>query len=404
MPISHTTEARRLETLASLDILDTPDEPAFEHLTALCRKIFGVPASALTLIDGHRQWFKAGARTAYRQTDRRSALCNYAIEQDTPLVILDTHDDPRLADNIFVRGRPFIRFYAGAQLKVSGANIGTLCIMDTEPRQFDANALSILTGLAAVAVDELLLHNLSMQDNLTGALSRRAFRAEAGRISGLANRHGHQLTLALLDVDHFKQVNDRYGHAAGDAVLSSIVEACRRSLRGSDIIGRIGGEEFAILLPQTGLADGVAALEKTRLAIASRAIDTPCGPVPVTCSFGAASVLPGQQFDDTLHNADLAMYSAKNAGRNQVIAWANPTSLVPPTRRRVFKVGQITFDAGRTTLDCSVRTLSDSEATIEVISTADVPDHFGLAIAGDDLSRTCRAVSRSGNKIDVAFA
>ncbi|MBR0818619.1 sensor domain-containing diguanylate cyclase [Bradyrhizobium liaoningense] len=403
MPINAATEARRLDTLAQLDILDTPREPAFDRLTALCKRIFGVQMSTLTLIDGHRQWFKAEVGMADRETDRRPALCSLAIEQDTPLVIPDTHEDPRVADNIFVRERPFIRFYAGVQLKISGVNIGTLCIMDATPRQFDAEALGILADLAAVAVDELLLRNLSMQDNLTGALSRRAFRAEAERLASLANRHGHKLTLAVLDVDHFKGVNDRYGHAVGDAVLSSVIATCRRSLRGSDIVGRIGGEEFAILLPHTDLASGMAAIEKTRVAIAGQAIDTPCGPVPVTCSFGAASLLSGQHFDDALRNADLAMYSAKNAGRNQTIAWVDPAPSISPARRRVFKAGQITFNSGRSTFDCTVRALSEDEATIEVISTADVPDQFKLAIASDGLSRACRMVSKRDTRVDVAF-
>jgi diguanylate cyclase (GGDEF)-like protein len=403
MLIKPETEARRLDTIASLDIMDTPREPAFDRLTELCRRIFAAPMSTITLIDGHRQWFKAEVGMADRDTDRRPALCNYAIAQDTPLVIPDTHEDPRFTDNIFVYGRPFIRFYAGAQLRISNVNIGTLCVMDTKPRQFDADALAILTDLTAIAVDELLLRNLSMQDNLTGALSRRAFRAEAERLSALANRHGHNLTLAVLDVDHFKQVNDTYGHAVGDAVLASVIATCRDSLRGSDIIGRIGGEEFAILLPHTDLASGMAAIEKARLAIAAQAVASPCGPVPVTCSLGAAPLLPGQHFDDALRNADLAMYSAKKAGRNRSIAWVDPAPALSPSRRRVFKAGQITFNSGRSTFDCTVRALSEDEATVEVISTADLPGQFKLAIASDGFSRACRMVSKADNKVDVAF-
>jgi diguanylate cyclase (GGDEF)-like protein len=403
MPITAETEARRLDALASLDILDTPKEPAFDRLTALCRRIFAAPMSTLTLIDGHRQWFKAEVGMDDRETDRRPALCNYAIAQDMPMVVPDTHQDPRFTDNVFVHGRPFIRFYAGAQLKVSGVNIGTLCVMDTRPREFDADQLAILTDLAAVAVDELLLRNLSMQDNLTGALSRRAFRAEAQRLSALANRHGHNLTLAVLDVDHFKQVNDNYGHAVDDAVLASVIATCRESLRGSDIVGRIGGEEFAVLLPHTDLASGMAVLEKTRLAIAARQVDTPCGPVPVTCSLGAAALLPGQHFDDALRNADLAMYSAKKAGRNRTIAWVDPAPSISPSRRRVFKAGQITFNSGRSTFDCTVRALSEDEATVEVISTAGLPGQFKLAIASDGFSRACRMIAQSDNRIDVAF-
>lgn len=403
MPINVATEARRLETLERLDILDTPREPAFDRLTALCKRIFNVPMSTLTLIDGHRQWFKAEVGMEDRETDRRPALCSLTIEQDVPLVIPDTHADPRVADNVFVRGRPFIRFYAGAQLRVSDVNIGTLCVMDTQPRAFDAEALAVLTDLAAIAVDEMLLRNLSMQDSLTGALSRRAFRNEAQRLTSLANRHGHKLALAVLDVDHFKQVNDCHGHAAGDAVLASIIATCRSSLRRSDIIGRIGGEEFAVMLPHTDLAGAMITLEKVRAAIAAESVATPSGPIPVTCSFGAASLLSGQHFDDALHNADLAMYSAKNAGRNRVVAWVDAAPSISPARRRVFKAGQITFNSGRSTFDCTVRALADDEATIEVISTADIPELFKLAIASDGLSRACRMVSKSESKIDVAF-
>ena len=147
----------------------------------------------------------------------------------------------------------------------------------------------------------------------------------------------------------------------------------------------------------------MAAIEKARAAIAEQVIDTPCGPVPVTCSFGAASLLAGQHFDDALRNADLAMYSAKNAGRNQAIAWVDPAPSISPARRRVFKAGQITFNSGRSTFDCTVRALSEDEATIEVISTADMPEQFKLAIASDGLSRACRMVSKSDNRIEVAF-
>jgi diguanylate cyclase (GGDEF)-like protein len=398
------TDACRLSALAELDILDTPRELAFDRLTGLCRKVFRAPMSTLTFIDGHRQWFKAADGMEGRETDRKPALCYQAIQQDNPLVVPDTLRDPRFADNPFVRGKPFIRFYAGAQLRVSGAIVGTLCVMDTKARDdFDGEALGMLLDLAAIAVDELQLRNLSMQDSLTGALSRRAFRTEGERLSSLAARHGHALSCAVLDVDHFKSINDRFGHAIGDAVLAATVETCRKTLRGSDIVGRIGGEEFGILLPHTGLADGMAVLEKARLAIAANPVATPCGVVQVTCSLGGAGFAPGQQFDDTLRCADLAMYAAKNGGRNQVIAWVDPAPSISPAKRRVFKAGQIVFNAGRSAFDCTVRALSHEEATVEVMSDHDIPDQFKLSIAVDELSRACRIVSRSESRIEVAF-
>jgi diguanylate cyclase (GGDEF)-like protein len=397
------TDGCRLRALDELDILDTPRELAFDRLTSLCRKIFRVPMSTLTFIDGHRQWFKAAEGMEDRETDRRSALCYHAIQQDSPLVVPDTLQDSRFVDNAFVRNKPFIRFYAGAQLTVSGVAVGTLCIMDTRPREFDADGLGTLLDLAGIAVDELQLRNLSMQDSLTGALSRRAFRAEGERLTSLANRHGHPMTCAVLDVDHFKSINDRYGHAIGDAVLAATVETCRNALRGTDVIGRIGGEEFGFLLPHTGLGDGMAALEKVRLAVAANQIATPCGKIQVTCSLGGAAFAPGQQFEDTLRCADLAMYSAKEAGRNQAIAWVEPAPTISPAKRRVFKAGQISFNSGRSTFDCTVRSLSNDAATLEVLSGAEVPERFKLAIAADEISRACQIASRSERRIEVTF-
>lgn len=403
MHTTHDRETQRLDVLAELDILDTPRELAFDRLTGLCRKIFRVPMSTLTLIDGHRQWFKASEGMEDRETARGPALCNLAIAQDQPLVIPDTLRDPRLADNVFVHGKPHIRFYAGAQLKISGAVVGTLCAMDTRPRDFDADAIGMLTDLAAIAVDELMLRNLSMQDGLTGTSSRRAFRGEGERLTALALRHLSPLSCAVLDVDHFKQVNDRYGHAVGDMVLAAVADAARCALRGSDVIGRLGGEEFGILLPHTRLDNAMAVLEKVRAAVAVTRIETPAGAIGVTCSLGGAALSPGNCFDDMLRNADLAMYGAKQAGRNQALAWVDRAPSIAPTARRVFKAGKISFNAGHSSIDCTVRGLARDTATIEVMSTSGIPDQFKLAIAADAVSRACRITAKADNRIEVAF-
>jgi diguanylate cyclase (GGDEF)-like protein len=403
MNADHDADARRLKALAELDILDTPREVAFDRLTLLCRKIFSVPMSTLTFIDGHRQWFKAAEGLHDKETERRSALCNFAIREVDPLVIPDTLLDPRVSENIFVRSSPFIRFYAGAQIKVSGVVVGTLCAIDTSPREFSARNVEILKDLAAIAVDELLLRSLSMEDSLTGVLSRRAFRAEGERLMALAKRHRHKLSCAVLDVDHFKSINDRYGHAIGDVVLRGVVDICRASLRTSDVVGRLGGEEFGILLPHTDIGQGMAVIEKARLAVAASPIETPRGPISVTCSIGGAAVPPAETFEDALHWADLAMYGAKNAGRNQVQAWVEAAPSIAPSKRRVFKAGQVTFNAGRSTLDCTVRSLSDEAATLDVMSTADFPEKFKLVIAADGLSRACRTVAKIDNKVEIAF-
>jgi diguanylate cyclase (GGDEF)-like protein len=401
--MSDQADTKRLQALADLDILDTPHELAFDRLTSLSRKIFRAPMSTLSFIDGHRQWFKAAEGMDTRETSRQPALCYHAIRQQVPLVVPDTLLDPRFAENPFVVGHPHVRAYAGAQLQVSGENVGTLCVIDTVPREFDDEAIGILMELAAIAVDELMLRNLSMVDGLTGALSRRAFMAEGARLTSLAARHGHKLTCGVLDIDHFKRVNDEFGHAAGDAVLSAVIAACKKAVRGSDLIGRIGGEEFSILLPHTGLRNGMAVLEKVRKTVAATPIATPGGDISVTCSIGGAEFFKGQQFADLLGCADVAMYSAKQSGRNQSIAWIETSPSLAPAQRRVLKAGQISFNSGRSVFECTVRALSDDAATLDVVSTADVPDTFKLRIAADDFSRACRVVARREKKVEIAF-
>jgi len=320
MSADHHDDARRLEALAELDILDTPRELAFDRLTGLCRKIFGVPMSTLTFIDGHRQWFKAAEGMADQETERGPALCNYAIQEAHPLIIPDTHRDPRLADNVFVRGKPFIRFYAGAQLRIAGVNVGTLCAMDTRPREFGAGELDVLKDFAAIAVDELMLRNCSLRDSLTGALSRRAFRHEGERLAALAERHGHKLTYALLDIDHFRAVNDSHGHAVGDLVLTGVVETCQAVLRRSDVIGRLGGEEFGILFSGLDIQGAFEYCDHIRSEIAKVRIVVDDEDISVTISMGLANISESETFDNYLNAADQYLYLAKHSGRNRVFS------------------------------------------------------------------------------------
>ncbi len=148
-----------------------------------------------------------------------------------------------------------MRFYAGIPLTTSdGRNVGSLCLIDTRPREFGPDDIGLMSELARLVVDELELRLSATRDALTGALSRRGFEEDAMRTMALALRHDHELGCIGFDIDHFKKINDTYGHAAGDEVLASVVRTCMAELRATDSIGRMGGEEFAVLLPNTGLA------------------------------------------------------------------------------------------------------------------------------------------------------
>jgi diguanylate cyclase (GGDEF)-like protein len=398
-------ERERLVALDRYDILDTPSEEAFDRVTRMAQRIFDVPMSTLTLIDGHRQWFKSRQGLNACETSKEPALCNVAIREMHALVVPDTLDDERFAENPFVTGAPGIRFYAGVPLRTpEGHAIGTFCAMDTKPRSFGESEIATLIDLAQMVMSELELRRVAMTDALTGTLSRRAFREEFTRALSLAIRHEHNLACIMIDLDHFKSVNDRYGHAVGDVVLTAATEACRGELRYSDRIGRMGGEEFAVLLPFTGLSSALKVADKLREAIAQLEIPTSAGAINVTASFGVAALdACVGDMDTLLRHADAALYQAKAGGRNQCRAWPSADQGKRKTRVRVLKAGRISFAGAHSPLDCTIRTLSDDSASLRIISSADLPEQFDLVIESDGVSRSCRVMAKAEQVLDVAF-
>jgi diguanylate cyclase (GGDEF)-like protein len=400
-------EAARLAALDSYDILDTPAEEAFDRITRIARNVFGTSMSTVTFVDGHRQWFKSRQGVVDHQTCKPDSFCNVALRQDEVLVVPDALNDPRFAETGLVTGAPHIRFYAGAPLRTSdGHGLGALCVIDTKPREFSASEVAILRDLGDMVMRELEAQRLTSTDSLTGALSRQGFRNEAQRAIALALRHKHPTSCIVFDVDHFKQVNDKYGHAAGDAVLVECVQACRERLRASDIFGRIGGEEFAVVLPHTGAADAMKVAETLRSSLAEQQVPLADAPLSITASFGVSTLDRSVgDIDELLRRADVALYIAKDAGRNRCAMWQNPEGPAKDgVMRRVLKAGKIAFNTGRSVVDCTVRALSDNGAEVEVVSTAGIPEKFKLLIEADGISRSCTVVRQMNKRMEVAFA
>lgn len=402
-----TTERLRLEALQRYDILDTPAEQSFDRVTNLARKLFRMPIALVTLIDGHRQWFKSRQGLSSEETPRSSAICAVAIQSHEPLIVEDVRKDPRFADGPYVEEEPFVRFYAGAPLVTpDGHALGTLCVLDHKPRRFGPRQTEVLRQLAGVVMDEIELRVAANTDALTGALSRRAFRAEGERASHLAARHGHDISLAAIDLDHFKRVNDTYGHPAGDAVLSRCVDICLAQLRKSDFIGRLGGEEFAVLLPYSGPRAAYEVAERLRASISAETFEAGGRVFSVTASIGVvgrSAATP--RLEDMIREADAALYEAKARGRNCCVL-AETRDYAPSLDggRRVMKSGRILSADGETPIECTVRALSRNGASLDVLAADEVPASFELAVEGEGPVMSCRIVRQAEKQVEVEFS
>ena len=168
----------------------------------------------------------------------------------------------------------------------------------------------------------LELEQLSRTDPLTGCFNRRYFRECLGAELDRAQRYGRPCSLIMLDIDWFKKINDGYGHAAGDEALKDVVLKIGRMVRRQDIVARLGGEEFVVLMPETGLDSAVATAERIRKEVAAVPTCFDDIEIPVTVSAGVAVMASDEKpdtADSLLHRADQFLYQAKSAGRNRVM-------------------------------------------------------------------------------------
>ncbi|HWU03494.1 MAG TPA: sensor domain-containing diguanylate cyclase [Novosphingobium sp.] len=308
-----------MSALLRLDVLDTPPEEPFENIVALVRQVLSVPMTAVTLVDADRQWFKARRGLGVPQTPRDISFCTHAVRQREPFIVADALLDDRFVANPLVTGEPHIRSYAGVPLASSdGYNVGTLCAIDTKPRDYTAGEIAILANFAKLVVSELELRRIADSDQLTGALSRRGFLARIEDEIERWRRYRRPACVVMVDVDHFKFVNDMHGHQVGDTVLRDMAARLMAVMRPTDVLGRLGGEEFGILLPETDGEHGLAAAERFRQTLSENPVTlADHAPLQVTASFGVAPLTEGlTRAEQWLAMADAPLYRAKRMGRN----------------------------------------------------------------------------------------
>jgi diguanylate cyclase (GGDEF)-like protein len=200
-------------------------------------------------------------------------------------------------------------------------------------------ALSV--GMVMLAHDRLAerMERLATIDDLTGVLGRRAFIARSEALLDVAKLTKSKLSIAILDIDNFKGINDRYGHAAGDRALAHVALTISREIRQTDVLGRIGGEEFALLLPLTGKEDAARLTNRLRATIAESVSHAPTGDVTCTLSAGVDEFGAGDNVASVMARADTALYAAKDHGRNCVMLaglpqnrWVEPMEAAAPVQ------------------------------------------------------------------------
>lgn len=256
-------EADRLAQLRSLALLDSDPEERFDRITRLAQRLFGVPIALVSLVDADRQWFKSRQGVDVSETPREVAFCAHAILDGEVLQVADATTDPRFSGNPLVLGDPEIRFYAGCPIEgPGGAKVGTLCIIDRVPRELSAADMALLRDLAEMVEREIAAVHLAAADELTGLANRRGFQVLGAAMLEMCRIHTLPATLAYLDLDGLKRVNDELGHEAGDEALREFAGLLGRAFRGSDVIARLGGDEFAAMLIGAADAESIGRLHK----------------------------------------------------------------------------------------------------------------------------------------------
>lgn len=317
-------ETERLAELRSYDILDTSPDDRFDRITRIASRFYGADLAFLSFIDADQQWMKSKTSDLLHDfIPRDSSVCTLVVSSGEEVVFDDLRAAPELEGHPLAGAAPW-RFYASVPLRgEKGSVLGTLCVMRELPGTPPDFNIEILRDLAAISSHELTLSRSNAElraqsntDSLTGLNNRRFFDDEFARAWRRSRRTSAPATLLLLDLDHFKDVNDTLGHQAGDELLVAFAQFMKPFVRRpDDILARVGGEEFAIILASTDVSGGKLVADNILAALAEARLSHPTrGQLSV--SIGLATLQDGEDTFAWWGRTDLALYAAKNAGRS----------------------------------------------------------------------------------------
>lgn len=319
-------ETARLQAVRSYDILDSEPEVDFDALTRVAAHTFQTPVAVVGLMDSDRLWFKSRLGLDAPQLDRQIAFCAFAVMQPGKvLVVEDLQQDDRFKNNPLVTSPPYVRFYAGAPLvDPNGFALGTIAVVDTQPRRLDEKEQVVLQDLSVLVMTalenrrrSLLLTKLALTDHLTGVANRAQFDRAMESEMAHARRTAEQFSVLCLDLDGFKDINDRFGHPAGDEVLCEVARRLQQQLRGEDTVSRIGGDEFGMIIREGSPVSAQALTQRITQAM-STPIRLPSGDmVGIGISIGMATYNDAidSQYS-LLAQADSDLYRAKRRAGN----------------------------------------------------------------------------------------
>ncbi|WP_373190417.1 GGDEF domain-containing protein [Halomonas sp.] len=301
--------------MPSNDVMPGGERPQPEWIRDLTEQLPGVIFQLHRAPDGRMHFpYLAGSGTQLLGIDRHDLMQNAL----PVLERLDETDYPRLMAAIERSARWQRPITTKFRLKMAAGRQSWIALR-AQPCRVETGILwhGVMIDISEQVVEEQRLRRLSDTDDLTGLANRRKLMQRLDEEISLSNRHALPLSLMMLDLDHFKSINDTWGHLKGDHVLERVAAHCRDMLREEDLAARLGGEEFALLLPLTAETHCQQLAERLRERIANH--DFGIGPGEITVSIGIAEHRIGDTRETLIQRADDSLYAAKRRGRNQVM-------------------------------------------------------------------------------------
>lgn len=323
---------RALDILLQLTAQLTDDRPLEEFLKAVTEAtidLLGADHASIRLLDTSRTSLLTGARSGTGEEDRPmdfkrgEGILGWVVEHGQPARIGDVDHDTR-----WVKGAPgqqafHIRSIIAEPLWSSGEVIGVLAVTSPEPEAFsdeDQLLLRLLANCSAPPIERARLRRLAMFDDITMAFNHRYLAPRLVEEMERASRSAGDVSLLYMDLDHFKSVNDKHGHAAGDAVLRMFADRVRKAVRRVDVLVRRGGEEFVLIMPATGATQAHATGHRIQQTLHTEPFDADGGVrIRQTVSIGVATWDKRETPEQLERRADEAMYEAKRLGRDRVV-------------------------------------------------------------------------------------